>query len=464
MKYSPGLYILFLLSLAAFSSCGGDQTPQSPNVVFIVVDDLNTTLGCYGHPLVRTPNVDRLAEQGILFRNAYCNYSVCNPSRSSFLTGLRPETINILGNRTHLESVLDGRITMPGLFRSNGYYTVSIGKVFHGSNEHNDPDAWDEIYHYKTTDTGRRGEGRNLTGGKLRWCRWLAAEGGDEDQEDGQATKKAIEFLKGEHEQPFFLAIGLAKPHDPFIAPKKYFDLYNIEECVPPEIPYTWEPPYPHTLPGGGEKFKKFTDRERMEFLRAYFACTSFMDAQLGKILDAMDEEGLMDHTLIFFFGDHGYHLGEHGWWNKVTVYQKGHHAPLIVRTGDPEEAGKKTGAMVEFVDFYPTLANYCNLEGIPEYLEGKDFGVVLKDPGRSFRDHVNIIIKRGDFLGRSVKTREWRYTEWDDGNRGIELYDQLNDPLEYNNLSGEACYDSLKAVLKSLIIRPRNNDNSPES
>ena len=260
MKIKPVLLILFVLSIAASYSCGEEQAQQVPNVVFIVVDDLNTTLGCYDHPLVQTPNVDRLAGEGILFRNAYCNFSVCNPSRSSFLTGLRSETLGILDNRTPLQSVLDGRITMPNLFRRNGYYTVSIGKVFNGRNELNDPDAWNEIYSFKTTELGEQGEGRNLTNGKLKWCRWLAAEGSDEDQQDGQTTKQAIDFLKGEHEQPFFLAVGMAKPHDPFNAPKKYFDLYPIEECVPPELPDNWDPPYPHTLPGETETFNKFTD------------------------------------------------------------------------------------------------------------------------------------------------------------------------------------------------------------
>ncbi len=449
------LWLLFSLipGVLTLSSCTENQNSSPPNVVMVIVDDLNNTLECYDHPLVKTPNVNRLAEQGILFRNAYCNYAVCNPSRSSFLSGLRPETLGILGNRTPLQSVLGDRITMPNLFRRNGYYTVSIGKVFHGRNEHNDPEAWDEIYNFQTTDLGKQGEGRNLTEGKLKWCRWLAAEGTDEDQIDGQTTAKAIEFLEKEHEQPFFLAVGLAKPHDPFNAPKKYFDLYPIEDCVPPDIPDGWEPPYKHTLPGETKTFNKFTDQERMEFLRSYYACTSFMDAQLGKIMNTLDEEGLMENTLIVFFGDHGYHLGEHGWWNKVTIYEKGHNAPLIIYTGDDNVAGKETTAMIEFLDFYPTLTNYCGLDSIPDHLEGMDFGSVLKDPESSFRDHVNSIIRRGEFLGRTVKTREWRYTEWDDGNKGTELYDQLNDPLEYNDLSGYPEYESVMAKMRSLII-----------
>jgi uncharacterized sulfatase len=179
------------------------------------------------------------------------------------------------------------------------------------------------------------------------------------------------------------------------------------------------------------------------------------MDAQLGKVMDALEEEGLMDNTLIVFFGDHGYHLGEHNWWNKVTVYEKCNNAPLIIMNGDTALAGKETTALVEFLDFYPTIASYFKLEGIPEYLEGKSFENILQNPEASFRDQVNIITVRGKFLGRSVKTKEWRYTEWDDGNRGTELYDQLNDPLEYNNLSALEGYDSVQEQMKKLIIKP---------
>jgi iduronate 2-sulfatase len=449
--------ILFLLPAlaAAMFSCKEPKESQPVNVVFIVVDDLNTTLGCYGHPTVKTPNIDKLASKGILFRNAYCNFAVCNPSRSSFLTGLRPETLGILDNRSPLREILGDRITLPALFRQNGYHTINIGKVFNGPTDENDLNAWDEEYHYGATELGKQGVGRNMSQDQLAWCRWLEAEGTDEDQPDGQTAARAIEFIKQEHEKPFFLALGFAKPHDPFQAPKKYFEPYPLEICTPPVVPEGWKPPYPYTLPGQTSIFNQFSDRDKREFLRSYYACTSFMDAQLGKVMDVLEAEGLMENTLIVFFGDHGYHLGEHNWWNKVTVYEKCHNVPLILVNCDPAIAGMETSAMVEFVDLYPTIASFCKLNGIPGYLEGESFENVIRDPGISFRDHVNISTLRDGFAGRSVKTREWRYTEWADGDRGTELYNELNDPLEYHNLSGQAGYDSIKGQMKKLIIKP---------
>ncbi len=446
---------LTFLIFSCENTSKNNSTKRPVNVVFIVVDDLNNTIGCYGHPTVQTPNIDKLASKGILFRNAYCNFAVCNPSRSSFLTGLRPETLGILDNRIPLQTVLGDRITLPSLFRLNGYHTINIGKVFNGTSAKNDTTAWDEEYHFGASELGRQGVGRNMSQDQLAWCRWLEAEGTDEDQQDGQTAAKAIEFLKQDHDKPFFLGLGFAKPHDPFNAPKKYFEPYPLEICTPPPIPEGWEPPYEHTLPNQTPIFNNFTEQDKREFLRSYYACTSFMDAQLGKVMDALEEEGLMDNTLIVFFGDHGYHLGEHNWWNKVTVYEKCNNAPLIIMNGDTALAGKETTALVEFLDFYPTIASYFKLEGIPEYLEGKSFENILQNPEASFRDQVNIITVRGKFLGRSVKTKEWRYTEWDDGNRGTELYDQLNDPLEYNNLSALEGYDSVQEQMKKLIIKP---------
>ncbi len=459
-RFSSLLFLALATLLFSCDSCSkrksGEISKDPPvNVLFIVVDDLNNTLGCYGHPTVKTPNIDRLASKGLLFRNAYCNFAVCNPSRSSFLTGLRPETLGILDNRTPLQSVLGDRITLPALFRQNGYHTINIGKVFNGSVDKNDPNAWDEEYHFGTSDLGKQGVGRNMSQDQLAWCRWLEAEGTDEDQMDGQNAAKAIEFLKQDQNKPFFLALGFAKPHDPFNAPKKYFEPYPLELCTPPPIPEGWEPPYDHTLPNQTTIFNNFTDQDKREFLRSYYACTSFMDAQLGKVLDAMEEEGLMENTLIVFFGDHGYHLGEHNWWNKVTVFEKSHNAPLIIANGDPAIAGKETTALVEFLDFYPTLSSYFNLDGIPAYLEGESFEEIFQNPDASFRDHVIVSTRRGGFTGRSVKTKEWRYTEWDDGNMGTELYDQINDPLEYNNLSANEEYDEIQEQLKTLLHKP---------
>jgi uncharacterized sulfatase len=431
----------------------GQEETKPLNVLFIVVDDLNKTLGCYDHPLVKTPHIDGLAARGIQFDQAHCNFAVCNPSRSSFLTGMTPETTTIQDNRLPLQEIIGDWVTLPALFRQNGYYTMSLGKIFHGNAEkHNDPKAWDEIYGFGASELGRTGEGRNMTDGKLKWCSWLAAEGSDEDQADGQNAKKAVEFLKSDHEKPFFLAVGFHKPHDPFNAPKNYFDLYPIEDCDPPVLPEGWEPPYEHSLPGETDVFNKFTDREKREFLRSYYACCSFMDAQVGKVLQALEESGQAEHTLIVFFGDHGYHLGEHNWWNKVTIYEKGSSAPFILAGGPVEKKGIRSDAMFEFIDIYPTLAELCALEDTPDYLEGRSFATLIQDPSQSFRSEVRAIVRRGEKTGRMVKNSQWRYIEWDQGRMGNELYDQLKDPIEYHNLAGDPAYAEVVADMKALI------------
>lgn len=456
------LKYLMLAGVISLCGCSGQthKTDASPakkmNLLFIVVDDLNTTLGCYGHPVVQTPHIDGLAKSGIQFNHAYCNFAVCNPSRSSFLTGMTPETTTIQDNRVPLQEVIGDWITMPALFRQNGYYTVSLGKIFHGKPpKHNDPEAWDEIYGFGATELGRQGEGRNLTDGVLKWCRWRAAEGGDEDQADGLMAKKAVEFIQAKHEKPFFLAVGFHKPHDPFVAPKKYFDLYPLEDCNPPLIPEGWEPAYPHSLPGETAQFNKFTDQEKREFLRSYYACCSFLDVQVGKVLKALEESGQMDNTLIVFFGDHGYHLGEHNWWNKVTVFEKGTNAPFLVAGPPVGKKGVESDAMFEFIDIYPTLADLCELENVPDYLEGESFASVVKEPSLPFRTEVRAMTRRGNMRGMMVKNNRWRYVEWDQGTQGVELYDQLEDPVEYRNLAGDPAYAETLAEMKALLPRP---------
>lgn len=451
--------LVVVLTLLAF--CVACSTPKKKpvveenrtdkNVLFIVVDDLNTTLGCYGHPLVKTPNIDRLAEMGVKFNHAYCNYAVCGPSRGSFLSGLRPESINILDNRTPLQGVLGERETLPYLFKQNGFYTMSLGKVFHRNEDHNDLKAWDEIYGFGPTELGKTGEGRNMSDDVLKWCHWMAANGDDEDQADGKMAAKAVEFIKTERDQPFFLAVGFHKPHDPFIAPKKYFDMYPLEVCDPPVLPNGWEPVYGHSLPGQTKVFNKFNDQDKREFLRSYYACTSFMDAQVGKVLDALEETGQMENTLIVFFGDHGYHLGEHNWWNKVTIYEKGTNAPFIMAGQSVGGKGVVSNAMFEFIDIYPTLADLFQLE-LPGHLEGISFKEVVNDPSLAFRKEVRAVVRRGGMMGRMVKNENYRYIEWQNGEKGIELYDQKKDPIEYYNLAERDEYKDVVEGMKKLI------------
>jgi uncharacterized sulfatase len=274
-----------------------------------------------------------------------------------------------------------------------------------------------------------------LTDDRLPWCEWRAAEGGDDDQADGLNVNAALRVLEERHEKPFFLALGLHKPHDPFIAPKKYFDLYPEGSTKLASEPADRSPQVPHAIPNHKD-FAKFTDRERREFKRAYQACVSFADAQFGKVMKAMDRLKLWDNTIVVIIGDHGYHLGEHEWWNKVTVYELGARSPMIAWVPGAKGMGQATNAIIEFVDIYPTLADYGGLKA-PHQLAGRSLRPVFDDPGHPGKEAAFSQVNRGETVGRSVRTKRWRYTEWGrQGKAGLELYDHDSDPGEYYNLA----------------------------
>lgn len=445
----------------------GPQEPRAPqrklNVLFIASDDLRNELGCYGAARVRSPNIDGLAARGVRFDRAYCQYPVCNPSRTSLLTGLRPDTTRILDNNTSFRKTLPDVVTLPQLFRKNGYHTVSYGKIFHRGltmedvrSEMDDLRSWDEARYFQTTPRGSEGEGRNLTGGNLAWCRWLAAEGDDEDQPDGQIAREGIRVLeqhaRDKPVQPFFLALGFHKPHDPFIAPRRYFDLYppdGLRLAMDPENRSTDQP---LAIPGGPfREFARFTDKERKEFLRAYLAGVSFIDAQIGRVLDAVERLKLAGNTVIILFGDHGYHLGERGWWNKNTLFELSARAPLVVYAPKMKAKGMSSSRLVEFVDIYPTLAELCGLDA-PAGLQGRSFVPLLDNPRLQWKEAAYTQVQRGQNTGYSVRTDRWRYTEWDNGRSGIELYDHRNDPGEYQNLAGDPKHGVLVNRLKGLL------------
>jgi len=428
------------------------DSKQRPNVLFMVVDDLNNSLGCYGHSVVKSPNIDRLAARGIRFDRAYCQFPICNPSRTSFLTGLRPDTTGILNNTTPFRSKLPNAVTLPQLFRKNGYFTARLGKVFHSARNMDDPQSWEVTSDPKGTALGKQGQGRNLTGGRVKWCRWLAAEGKDDDQPDGQIAAEAIGLLEQHRRGPFFIAVGFHKPHDPFIAPKRYFDLYPLESLKPPKDPPDRSAELGQAIGGGWkDEFDRFTDRECREFMRAYYAGISFMDAQLGKITDAMDKLELWQNTIVVFFGDHGYHLGERGWWNKNTLFELSARAPLIVVTPEIKTAGRGCSGIVEFVDIYPTLADLCELSP-PANLEGTSFKPLLNDPELPWKKTAFTQVQRGRIAGRSVRTERWRYTEWERGTQGAELYNHDTDPGEYYNLAGDPQYTETVAELRKVL------------
>ncbi len=440
---------------------GQARAAEKLNVLFIVSDDFRDEGGVFTRAQVKLPNLDRLAARGVRFERAYVQYTVCNPSRSSFLSGLRAEQTGVVNNTTLLRSRLPDVVTLPQLFKENGWHAEGFGKIFHlggGKGEGNAagakwmdlPKSWHAAKAFAPTKTGKKVEGRNLTGGALAWCHWGMAEGGDEDQPDGQTAAAVVKLIEQQGANPWFIGCGFLKPHDPFIAPKKYFDLYPPAEMKLWRDPADLTPAPPLALTAMAKDFAKFTDKERLEFLRAYCAAASFMDAQLGRVLDALDKGKLWDKTIIVFVGDHGYHTGERQWWNKNTLFERSCRAPMII-VAPGAKAGATCRSLVEFVDLFPTLAESCGLKA-PAGIAGKSLRPLLANPKTTIKDAAFTLVTRGPGqYGQSVRTERWRFTQWSDG--AHELYDHNSDAEENHNVAtaNPAVVAELAARLKTL-------------
>ena len=450
--------LFFVITLCGF--CLSTLAADRPNVLLIMVDDLRDYGGAFTRDVVKTPNLDRLRARGITFERAYVQYPVCNPSRSSMMTGLRAEQTGIVGNDTLLRKTLPDIITMPQLCKNAGWQSHAFGKLFHLGGKDAEQKAlwmdagrsWYTAQAFEAKPLGRKMiDGRNVTGGALKWCQWGTADGTDDDQPDGQTAAATVAMIEKLGNTPWFLGCGFMKPHDPFIAPKKYYDMY------PPESLKIWRDPADMTpvrkdavgFGPLGEAFAKFTDQEWRELFRAYCAGTTFMDAQLGRVLDALDKHKLWDKTLVIFVGDHGYHTGERSWWNKNTLCERSCRAPLII-AAPGTKGGQVSRSLVEFVDLYPTVADVCGLK-IPHEVAGVSLRSVLESPQASVKDAAFTLITRGPKLyGQSIRTQRWRFTNWSDDQ--IELYDHDRDPEEFHNVSGEH-----PDVVKALSVQLRN-------
>jgi iduronate 2-sulfatase len=439
----------------------GAVSAKPMNVLFIAIDDLRPEIGCYGNDEVKTPNIDRLAAKGVKFNRAYCQCPVCNPSRASFLTGKRPDELGIVSNKVALREKWPDIVTLPQLFRNNGYFTAGMGKLLHmGLDEHGKQTHFRDDLSYEhqfkalgnNPKIGRTGEGRKLGDGSIGWAQWLAAEGGDEAQPDGMIAAEAVRVLEENHDKPFFIGVGFHKPHDPFIAPKEYFDLYPLDEVKLAEEPADRTPLLKHSL-SNQRFFDSFEERDQREFKRAYHACTTFTDAQVGKVFDAMDRLKLWDDTIVILLGDHGYHLGEHGWWNKVTVFELGARGPMVMWVPGAKSMGTETDSIVEFLDIYPTLVDLCGLKA-PHKLSGKSLRPVLANPSKAWKNAAFTQVTRGKkMMGYSVRTDRWRYTQWGaDGEGGAELYDHKKDAVEYYNLADRPEYKKVRKEMAKLL------------
>ena len=438
---------LLLAPLPVLRAADASPLAAKTNVLLIMADDLRDFGGAFAKEFVKTPNLDRLRARGTTFQRAYVQYPVCNPSRSSMMAGLRAEQTGIVGNDVPLRQAMPDVITLPQLCRDAGWQSHAFGKLFHlGGGRSAEAKqrwmdtgrSWHTAQAFEATKTGRKlVEGRNVTGDALKWCQWGAADGKDDDQPDGQIAAATVALIEKLGDTPWFIGCGFMKPHDPFIAPQKYFDLYPPDLVKPWRDPADMTPARKDSVGFGayGDAFAKFTDQEWRELLRAYLAGTSFMDAQLGRVLDALDRNKLWDKTLVIFVGDHGYHTGERIWWNKNTLFERSCRAPLII-AAPGMKGGQTTHSIVEFVDLYPTVADFCGLK-MPHAAAGVSLRPILADSTASIKDAAFTLVTRGNKLyGQSIRTARWRLTRWSDGQ--AELYDHAADPEEFYDVSAQ--------------------------
>jgi iduronate 2-sulfatase len=428
-------------------------TAKRLNVLLIVIDDLNTELGCYGNPVVLSPNIDRLAARGVRFERAYCQYAVCAPSRQSFLSGLRPETTGIFEFQTLLRQKMPDVVFLPQLFREHGYFTAGMGKVFHDERQSDREKSWDFYDDKMRADEQEAAavkERYSHPEGQRPFTPWTKLTGPEENTRDGSTSRRIAQHMSEcNHEgKPFFVAAGFHKPHLPWTAPTKYFDLYrNRPIAEPHDPPIRGIPPLALMTELVGNP-----SPPRAEAISTYYSCISFMDAQVGVLLDTLDREKLWEDTVVVLFSDHGYHLGDHdGLWAKLTVFDRGCRVPLVI-AAPGQSKGTASPRTVELIDVYPTLAELCGLPP-PSKLEGRSLAPLLKQPDAGWERPAHSLVHHNDSVGKSVVSERWRYTEWDGGKQGIELYDHEADPGEYRNLAGDPQHAATAAEMKRLLL-----------
>ncbi len=451
------------------------EPAKKMNVLFIVTDDMNNALGCYGHATAKTPNIDQLASKGMRFDRAYCQFPLCNPSRASFMTGRRPDTTKVYENRTNFRKALPDVQTLPQLFQKAGYFAARVGKIYHygvpaqiGTDGLDDPPSWKLVVNPRGRDKDDEEKIVQYTGEKGRLgaaISFLAADGADEEQTDGKTATEVIRLLEENKGKPFFLAAGFFRPHVPCVAPKKYFDLHPRDKLGLPSEPrgHLENVPAAATQPVRTPHYG-LKEEQMKEFLQGYHASVSFMDAQVGRLLDALERLKLAENTVVVLFGDHGWHHGEHGMWQKMSLFEESARVPLIVYAPGAKGNGKASKRTVELVDLYPTLAELCGIDA--PGAEGKSLRPLLDDPAAAWDKPAYTQVSRGvlvatddkpdpnarGFMGRSVRTERWRYIEWDDGKKGAQLYDHDADPKEYRNLADDPKHAATVAEMQKLL------------
>lgn len=452
-RFLLGGFLLLAMPVLALA----EEKPRKLNVLYLVADDLNNSLGCYGHPQVKSPRIDELAKRGVRFDRAYCQFPLCNPSRSSFLTGLRPDQSGAQDNAFVFRKKNPDHVTMPQLFQKNGYFVARVGKLYHygvpnqiGTDGLDDPPSWQKVINPKGRDKDDEDkifsiDGKKSFGGTLSW---LSADGADEEQTDGKIADAAIGLMEQHKDQPFFLAVGFFRPHTPYVAPRKYFDMYPPDKVPLAKMPADDRKDIPDpALPVKNPNYG-LDEKTQREAVQAYFASITFMDQQVGKMLDALDRLKLTENTVVVFHSDHGYHLGEHGLWQKQSLFEESARVPLVISAPGMNTAGQASPRVAELVDVYPTVAELCGLTP-PEGLGGKSLVPLLARPDALWDKVAVTQVQRGGgqpgkakggesttFKGYSARNERYRYTQWDGGKRGSELYDHEKDPQEITNLA----------------------------
>jgi len=440
---------------------------KRPNVLFLMSDDLNNLLGCYGDPQAKTPNIDRLAARGVRFERAYCSFPLCGPSRNSILTGLYPNSTGILANAQIFRQTIPSQISMPQAFRQAGYFAARIGKLYHynvpksiGTNGHDDPGSWElELNPAGVDRLEEEPKIFSLTPGSFGGTlSWYASPKDDRRHTDGLMADDAVWVLERcakQKDRPFFLAVGFFRPHTPYVSPQMYFGLYPEEQMpVVQRVKEDQADIPPAGLASYKKEQDKLTDDLRRQCRQAYYASISFMDAQVGRVVDALDRLGLADDTIIVFTSDHGYHMGEHGLWQKQSLFEESSRVPLVIVSPGAAAQGAVAKSPVSQIDLFPTLAELCSVKA-PANIQGQSLAPMLKDASVAGRGWAITQVVRGGgfrrfgaspavgdegkrFFGYSLRTPRWRYTEWDEGREGRELYDHEADPREITNLADD--------------------------
>ena len=479
------LCLLVPLSLVAQEKTA--PAGKRPNVLFIVCDDLNTHVSTSGYSHIRTPSLDKLAAAGTRFLRAYCQYPVCGPSRSSFLSGLYPESTRVLDNKSDIRQERPGIVPLPEQFRKNGYWTAGVGKVFH--NMKNDPgeSCWYEYERFENernpvlekakkefeAENGSIEKASNRRAWRLKQKEARRGASGqkipgygptdmsDEEHKDGRNVRRVVSWLdkKSHGDKPFFIACGIQKPHVPFWAPQKYFDMYPQEKLViPPALVGDWKDIPPLAMvkrfKAFGFELDKENDALRRAYTQAYHACVSFIDAQIGLLLDGLKRNGHWEDTIIIFISDHGYHLGEHYLWGKVSLFEECARVPMIVRVPGKTRPGTSANGLTELVDLYPTLCELCGIKP-PAHLQGQSFAGLVDKPSGEGKETAYTVVSRGKTLGRSIRTARWRYAEWGSSS-AAELYDLEKDPAEHTNLIGKSEFNGQLEKMRGLLKRAR--------